>query len=46
MLLGETDDLHERFFLISAERRLTHPAAKAVSEHARSGLFTQTDKTN
>lgn len=37
--LGETDQLRERFFLISAERRLTHPAARAVSEHARSGLI-------
>jgi len=37
--LGETDEIHERFFLISAERRLAHPAARAVSEHARSGLF-------
>jgi LysR family transcriptional activator of nhaA len=36
--LGETDELRERFFLISAERRLTHPAARAVSEHARAGL--------
>lgn len=38
-LIGETNDLRERFFLISAERRLTHPAARAVSEHARAGLF-------
>lgn len=38
-LIGETSDLRERFFLISAERRLTHPAARAVSEHARAGLF-------
>lgn len=37
--LGETEDLRERFFLISAERRLTHPAARAVSDHARTGLF-------
>lgn len=37
--LGETSELRERFFLISAERRLTHPAARAVSEQARSGLF-------
>ncbi|MBI3150476.1 MAG: transcriptional activator NhaR [Betaproteobacteria bacterium] len=37
--LGETDELKERFFLISAERRLTHPAAAAVSEHAREGAF-------
>jgi len=40
--LGETEDLRERFFLISAERRLTHPAARAVSEHARAGLFAPT----
>jgi len=38
-LIGETNDLRERFFLISAERRLTHPAARAVSEHSRKGLF-------
>ncbi|MDP1735447.1 MAG: transcriptional activator NhaR [Sulfuritalea sp.] len=41
--LGETEDLRERFFLISAERRLTHPAARAVSEHARAGLFAPTN---
>lgn len=40
--LGETDEIRERFFLISAERRLQHPAAKAVSEHARSGAFGHT----
>lgn len=40
--LGETEELRERFFLISAERRLTHPAARAVSEHARAGLFAPT----
>jgi LysR family transcriptional activator of nhaA len=33
--LGETEEIRERFFLISAERRLTHPAARAVSENAR-----------
>ena len=37
--LGQTDDIHERFFAISAERRLTHPAVVAVSEAARNGLF-------
>lgn len=37
--VGATEDLRERFFLISPERRLTHPAARAVSEHARTGLF-------
>lgn len=39
--LGATGEIRERFFLISAERHLTHPAARAVSEHARSGLFNQ-----
>lgn len=38
-LLGQTEDMHERFFVISAERRLTHPAVIAVSEAARSGVF-------
>lgn len=37
--LGETLDLRERFFVISVERRITHPAVRAVSEGARSGLF-------
>ena len=37
--VGATEDIRERFFLISPERRLTHPAARAVSEHARAGLF-------
>lgn len=39
VLLGQTEDMHERFFAISAERRLTHPAVIAVSETARSGVF-------
>ena len=38
--LGETEEVREQFFLISAERRLTHPAAQAVSENAHSGVFT------
>ncbi len=37
--IGATEEIRERFFLISPERRLTHPAARAVSEHARAGLF-------
>ncbi len=34
--VGETGEIRERFFLISVERRLSHPAARAVSEQARS----------
>lgn len=37
--IGATDEVRERYFLISPEQRLRHPAARAVSEHARAGLF-------
>ena len=37
--IGVIEDIRERYFLISPERRLTHPAAAIVSLHARSGLF-------
>lgn len=37
--IGVVEDIRERYFLISPERRLTHPAAAIVSLHARSGLF-------
>ena len=33
--LGQTQDIRERFFAISVERRLSHPAVLAVSEAAR-----------
>ncbi|TSA22685.1 MAG: transcriptional activator NhaR [Betaproteobacteria bacterium] len=38
--LGETEEIRERLFAISVERRITHPAVLAVSEAARNGLFT------
>lgn len=37
--IGETDDLKERFFLISVERKLVHPVARAVSEQANKTDF-------
>ena len=37
--VGVIEEVRERYFLISPERRLTHPAAWIVSEHARAGLF-------
>lgn len=37
--VGQTEDIRERFFAITAERRLTHPAVRAVSEAARDRLF-------
>lgn len=33
--LGRTEEIRERFFAISVERRLSHPAVVAVSEAAR-----------
>ena len=37
--LGETLDLRERFFAISVERQISHPAVLAVSEGAQRGEF-------
>lgn len=39
VLLGETQEVRERFFAISVERRLRHPAVRAISEAARLTLF-------
>ena len=38
-VIGRTDDVTERFYAISVERRLTHPAVVAVTEAARQELF-------
>ncbi|MEZ5318065.1 MAG: transcriptional activator NhaR [Vicinamibacterales bacterium] len=38
-VLGRTDAIVERFYAISGERRLTHPAVAAISQAARDGLF-------
>lgn len=38
-VIGELPGLHERFYAISVERRLKHPAVVALSEAARSELF-------
>lgn len=37
--IGSTDAVAERFYAISVERRLTHPAVVAISFAARKGLF-------
>ncbi len=37
--LGSTDAVTERFYAISVERRLTHPAVVAISSAARTELF-------
>jgi LysR family transcriptional activator of nhaA len=38
--IGATDDVSERFYAISVERRIRHPAVMAICEAARSELFT------
>ena len=38
-VIGRTTDVKERFYAISVERRITHPAVRAISEAARSELF-------
>ncbi|EGV28155.1 transcriptional regulator, LysR family [Thiorhodococcus drewsii AZ1] len=37
--IGATDEVRERYYAISTERRLRHPGVVAVSEAARSELF-------
>lgn len=39
--VGRTQEIRERFFAISVERRLSHPAVLAVSEAARQRFLTQ-----
>ena len=38
-VLGRIDDVRERFYAISAERRIRHPAVQAVTTAARRDLF-------
>lgn len=37
--VGEADDLRERFYAVTVERRLRHPAVAALVESARGRLF-------
>jgi LysR family transcriptional activator of nhaA len=37
--IGSTQEIKEQFYIISVERRLTHPAVKAVSDGARENIF-------
>jgi LysR family transcriptional activator of nhaA len=38
-VIGRTQEITERFYLISAERRIKHPAVSAITATARSELF-------
>lgn len=42
--LGRVDDVMERFYAISVERKLKHPAVVTLSESARDKLFAQPDE--
>jgi LysR family transcriptional activator of nhaA len=37
-VLGETEDVREQFYAISVERRISHPAVKAITDTAREWL--------
>jgi LysR family transcriptional regulator, transcriptional activator of nhaA len=39
VVVGRTDEIRERFFAVSFERRLKHPAVVAISDAARQLLF-------
>lgn len=39
-VVGRTDQVVERFYAITVERRIKHPAAVAISESAKQNLFT------
>lgn len=41
-VIGRTDEVKERFFIISGERRIKHPAVSAITESARLDLFSPT----
>jgi len=38
-VVGRLDTVRERFYAISGERRLKHPAVVAISEAARQRVF-------
>ena len=38
-VIGQTDDIKERFYAISPERRLRHPSVVMITDAAKSELF-------
>jgi len=43
-LVGRLEDVVERFFAISVEKRVHHPAVLAIVKQARSKIFESDDK--
>jgi LysR family transcriptional activator of nhaA len=44
-VIGSTKDISERFYAISSERRLQHPAVLKITETAREALFAEQAKS-
>ena len=42
--IGRVDELKERFYAISVERRVLHPVVAAIMETARESLFSENKK--
>ena len=38
-VIGRTTEVTERFYAISSERRIKHPAVSAITEAARTDIF-------
>ncbi|MBW2462772.1 MAG: LysR family transcriptional regulator, partial [Deltaproteobacteria bacterium] len=38
-VVGRTDHVVERFYAITVERRIKHPAVRAISDSARENIF-------
>ena len=45
-LLGRAEGIRERFYAISAERRMKHPAVVAISDAARQDLFVPASRSS
>lgn len=39
--IGRVEDIHQKFYAISAERKVKHPAVAAICDTARHSLFTE-----
>ena len=44
-VIGQTDEVHEQFYAISAERKISHPAVAAITETAREWLFKEVSRS-
>lgn len=40
-VIGRVEEIRERYYAISPERKLTHPAVVAITEGARSNVFAE-----